>query len=76
MNDPYDVISRLKDLERQSQRRYMHTESGFLNEEEQAAALQVFPESALIRYDGGYPDARKKSISAFDRSATGMYLVL
>ncbi len=62
MNDPYDVISRLKDLERQSQRRYMHTESGFLNEEEQAAALQVFPESALIRYDGGYPDARKKKV--------------
>ncbi len=40
----------------------MHTESGFLNEEELAAAMRQFPESALIRYEGGYPDARKKKV--------------
>lgn len=40
----------------------MHTESGFLNEEELAEASVHFPESALIRYDGGYPGARKKKV--------------
>ena len=62
MNDSYDVIARLTDLEQQRDRRYMHTESPFLNEEEQAAALQKFPESALIHYEGGYPEARKKKV--------------
>ena len=40
----------------------MHTESGFLNEEELAEARRLFPESDLIRYDGGYPDARKQRV--------------
>ncbi len=40
----------------------MHTESAFLNEEEQAEAVSCFPESARIRYDGGYPGARKKKV--------------
>lgn len=62
MNDSYDVLSRLRDLQNQSERRYMHTESGFLNEEEQAEALPHFTESALIRYDGGYPGAKKKKV--------------
>lgn len=62
MTDSYDVIARLADLERQRDRRYMHTESVFLNEEEQAAALQKFPESSLIHYEGGYPNARKKKV--------------
>lgn len=61
-NDSYDVSARLKDLQNQSERRYMHTESGFLNEEELAEASVHFPESALIRYDGGYPGARKKKV--------------
>lgn len=62
MTDSYDVLSRLEDLQSQSQHRYMHTESGFLNEEEQAAALRRFSESPLIRYDGGYPGALKKKV--------------
>ena len=62
MTDAYDVTARLADLERQRDRRYMHTESAFLNEEEQAEALLKFPESSLIRYDGGYPNARKKKV--------------
>jgi len=62
MTDSYDVLARLSDLESQSQRKYMHTESGFLNEEEQAVALRRFPESLLIRYEGGYPGALKKKV--------------
>ena len=62
MTDSYDVLARLKDLQDRSERRYMHTESGFLNEEEQTEALRRFPESPLIRYDGGYPGARKKKV--------------
>ena len=62
MTDSYDVLARLSDLERQSERRYMHTESAFLNEEEQALARTRFPESALIRYEGGYRGARKKKV--------------
>ena len=61
-NDSYDVSARMKDLRNQSERRYMHTESGFLNEEELAEASVHFPESALVRYDGGYPGARKKKV--------------
>ena len=61
-NDSADVSVRLRDLQEQSERRYMHTESGFLNEEELAEASVHFPESALIRYDGGYPGARKKKV--------------
>ncbi|MBR2767588.1 MAG: RNA-binding protein [Solobacterium sp.] len=62
MTDSYDVIARLEDLQDQSERKYMHTESGFLNEEEQAEALRRFPESSLIRYEGGYPGALKKKV--------------
>ena len=61
-NDSYDVSARLKDLRNQSERGYMHTESGFLNEEELAEVSVHFPESALVRYDGGYPGARKKKV--------------
>lgn len=56
------VLVHLRDLRDQCERRYMHTESGFLNEEEQAAARREFPESALVRYEGGYPGARKKKV--------------
>ena len=56
------VLVHLRDLKKQSERRYMHTESGFLNEEELAAARREFPESALVRYEGGYPEARKKKV--------------
>lgn len=62
MTDSYDVLARLEDLERKSRQKYTHTESPFLNEEEQAAARSAFPESALIHYEGGYPEARKKKV--------------
>ena len=62
MSDSYDVIARLSDLRDQSERRYMHTESAFLNEEELSEASARFPESDRIRYDGGYPGARKKKV--------------
>ncbi len=38
------------------------TESFFLNEEELAAAQKVFFPSETVRYDGGYPEARKKKV--------------
>ena len=56
------VLVHLRDLQRQSERRFMHTEFSFLNEEEQAAARTEFPASDLIRYEGGYPDAMKKKV--------------
>ncbi len=61
-NSAETVLIRLRDLRDQSERRYMHTESGFLNEEEQAAARKEFPEGRLIRYEGGYPGAMKKKV--------------
>jgi RNA-binding protein YlmH len=33
-----------------------------LNEEEQSAMRHLFPAGKMIRYDGGYPDARKKKV--------------
>ena len=57
-----EILIRLRDLENQCIRRNQHTESMFLNEEEQAAARTMFPESALIRYDGGYEGAQKKKV--------------
>lgn len=56
------LLRRLEDLERRRDVRHMHTESGFLNEEEQAEALKRFPPSLFVRYEGGYPEARKKKI--------------
>ncbi|MCH4208271.1 MAG: YlmH/Sll1252 family protein [Solobacterium sp.] len=56
------ILIHLRDLERKSEVRHMHTESYFLNEEEQAAAAREFKESALIHYEGGYPDALKKKV--------------
>jgi RNA-binding protein YlmH len=57
-----DLIARLQDLKRQSIARGRTTASFFLDEEEQAAARTVFPESADVVYDGGYPGARKKRV--------------
>ena len=57
-----DALIRLRDLQKQSERRHMHEESFFLNEEELASVQSEFPESALIRYDGGYEGARKKKV--------------
>lgn len=63
MNDETErLLEHLKDLERRRDVRGIHTESGFLNEEEQAQAIVRFPPSDMIRYVGGYPDARKKKV--------------
>lgn len=65
MNEPSgssELNAHLQDLQNRCIRRGMNTASFFLNEEEQAAAQKSFPESSLIRYDGGYPGARKKKV--------------
>ncbi len=36
--------------------------SSFMNEEEVSAMKKLFPESPLIRYDGGYPGCRKQKV--------------
>ncbi|MBQ6451759.1 MAG: RNA-binding protein [Solobacterium sp.] len=61
-NDYSALIVHLRDLQRGSEFRYRHGESGFLNEEELAYVSREFPEGELIRYDGGYPGADKKKV--------------
>ncbi len=56
------LLVHLQDLQRQSEERYMHEESFFLNEAEQLQARTVIPESDLVHYDGGYQGARKKKV--------------
>lgn len=60
--DYIQLLVHLRDLQRQSEIQYRHTESGFLSEEEQAYVMREFPEGDRIRYDGGYPGARKKKV--------------
>lgn len=63
-NEPdYDSLAaHLKDLKNKSQTWHRSLASAFLNEEEQSAMSRIFPASGLIRYDGGYPEARKKKV--------------
>lgn len=63
-DDTQRLLEHLKDLQRRRDIRGIHTESWFLNEEEQAEAMLKFPPSDQIRYDGGYADARKKKSSS------------
>lgn len=56
------LLDHLYDLQDQSERYYCKMESNFLNEEEQAIAKKYFIPSDLIRYEGGYPTARKKKV--------------
>ncbi len=59
----YDSLAaHLNDLRDKSETWRRPMASSFLNEEEQAAMQKLFPPSAFIRYDGGYPDARKKKV--------------
>ncbi len=65
MNDSSDyaaLAAHLEDLKIKSETWHRPAASAFLNEEEQAAMRRLFPESPLIRYDGGYPGARKKKV--------------
>lgn len=56
------LAAHLKDLEENSQTWHKSLSSAYLNEDEQAAMMKLFPPSKLIRYDGGYPEARKKKV--------------
>ncbi len=56
------LAAHLSDLKDKSETWHRSLASSFLNEEEQAAMQKLFPESSLVRYDGGYPDARKKKV--------------
>lgn len=52
----------LSDLQEKSEIWHKTISSSFLNEEEVAQMQKYFPESEKIRYEGGYPEARKKKI--------------
>lgn len=56
------LVAHLEDLEEKSQTWHKTMSSSFLNEEEIASVRKLFPESSYIRYEGGYPEARKKKI--------------
>ena len=56
------LAAHLSDLKDKSETWHRSLASSFLNEEEQAAMQKLFPESSLVRYDGGYLDARKKKV--------------
>ena len=56
------LASHLKDLQENSEKWHRTLASAFMNEEETAAMMKLFPPSAYVKYDGGYPDARKKKV--------------
>ena len=60
--DYESLAAHLSDLKDKSETWHQSLASSFLGEEEQAAMQKLFPESALVRYDGGYPGARKKKV--------------
>ena len=56
------LAAHLEDLKTKSETWHRPMASAFLSEEEQAAMQKVFPASSYVRYDGGYPGARKKKV--------------
>lgn len=60
--DCESLVAHLYDLKDQSETWHKSIATNFLNDEEQAAMKKVFPEGKTIRYDGGYPGARKKEV--------------
>ena len=58
----HGILVRLKDLQDRSYRQGIHAESGFLSEEDTSKAMHAFSGSAFVRFDGGYPAARKKKV--------------
>lgn len=60
--DYESLKAHLQDLEEKSGRWQKPLCSNFLNEEEISAMEKFFPPSSLIRYEGGYPEARKKKV--------------
>ena len=60
--DYESLAAHLEDLEEKSRIWHRTLCSAFLNEEEQSAMVKLFPPSKYVRYDGGYPEARKKKV--------------
>lgn len=56
------LVAHLEDLKEKSETWHKTMSSSFLNEEEIESVRRQFPESSFIRYEGGYPNARKKKI--------------
>jgi RNA-binding protein YlmH len=56
------LAAHLEDLQNKCEKWHTATSSYFLNEEEQAAMMKLFPPSAFIRYEGGYEGARRKKV--------------
>ncbi|MBR3348475.1 MAG: RNA-binding protein [Solobacterium sp.] len=61
-SDYADLAAHLDDLKSKCDRWHQPVSSYFLNEEEQAAMMRIFPPSPYIRYDGGYEGARRKKV--------------
>jgi len=57
-----ELMAHLSDLQYKSETWHTVTRSRFLNEQELANIQREFPEGSHIRYDGGYPGARKKEV--------------
>lgn len=63
MNEQYEELTaHLEDLKEKSERWHTHTCSHFMNEEELAYVRKEFPAGTYVRYDGGYPGARKQKV--------------
>ena len=56
------LTAHLWDLREKCQIRHCSAASDFLTEAELTAVMEIFPPSALIRYDGGYEEAAKKKV--------------
>jgi RNA-binding protein YlmH len=57
-----ELFAHLSDLKEKSGRWHTHTSSHFMDEGELAEVKQKIHPSPLVRYDGGYPGARKQKI--------------
>ena len=62
LDDKSSLIAHLKDLQEKSELWHCSLCSQFLNEDEQASIVRLFPPSNRIKYDGGYENARKKKV--------------
>ena len=62
LSDFEALVAHLYDLEEKSIRWHKNISSSFLSEEEQAYVQKIFSPSKFIKYDGGYPEARKKKV--------------
>ena len=61
-SDIESLTAHLWDLREKCRIRHCSAASDFLTEAELTAVMEIFPPSALIRYDGGYEEAAKKKV--------------